>query len=373
MIFNALETIFFYSSIIAIVVVSCCYIKGFIANKSTMHSNVSYVQIISFSALFTALNYFCTNISLKKGIWEGDRGNYLYSFGTGRSNSMGLDFLYSVAHSLSFDFITLLYLTTFLCCILFFFALKKTKYFSTYSLIFLFSTDLIFLTFAQLKQCYTVGFSCVFFAYMLKNKQERNDLICLLLAFLASCFHVTGYLLFPIYFAIRFIEVSKNKFNVVLLVMLLILGTFGYVLKFMASIFSDLLPVISAKITTYFLEEEIYSDGSWLTFIKGVPFYAVVLFAYLRRGAFSKIISDYDKYLFLSTIGALLYLMSIQSYWMFRFTALFYLPFALLFGVIMRNERDSISKWLLFLVVIGSLIVMRVRHILLVYIVHGGY
>lgn len=373
MIFNALETIFFYFAIVAIVVVSCCFIKGFLANDSRKYSNVSWVQIVSFSALFTLFNYFCTNISLKKDVWEGDRGNYLYSFGTGRSNSLGLDFLYDVAHSFSVDFVTFLYFTTFFCCILFFFALKKSKNFSLYDLVFLFSTDLVFLTFAQLKQCYTVAFSCLFFAYILKNKQERNDLICIILAILASCFHVTGYLLFPIYFAMRFIENSKNKFNAVLIVMAFILGSLGYVLKFIAFVSSGVFPVISTKITAYFLEEEVSSDGSWLTFIKGIPFFTVVLFAFLRRSFFSKIIDAYDKYLFLSITGALLYLMSIQSYWMFRFTAIFYLPFAFLFGIIMRNERDSITKWFFFLLVIASLIVVRVRHILLVYIIHGGY
>lgn len=373
MILNALETIFFYTSIVAIVVVSCCFIKGSKETNFTFSSNVSYFQIIFFSTLFTLLNYFCTNISIKKDVWEGDRGNYLYSFVYGRSNSMGLDILYDIAHVISLDFVTLLYFTTFICCILFFFSLKKSDHFSFYNLIFLFSTDLFFLTFAQLKQCYAVGFSCIFFAYMLKDKQNRNDLICILLAFLASSFHVTGYLLFPIYFALRFIESSKNKLNYIFIIMFIFLGTFEYLLKFLASFFSSFVPVLSVKISTYFLEENTLYEGSWLSFIKGIPFYVVALFAFLRRKAFSKEIVCYDKYLFLSIVGALLYLMSIQSYWMFRFTALFYLPFSLLFSIIMQKERDSITRWFFFLIVIISLIVVRVRHILLVYIIHGGY
>lgn len=372
MIENALLTSLLYFTIVFLMIFTCHYIEGFTTKSALAKGKISFFEIILYSALFSLFNFCLTNISLQNGKWTGDRGNYLYSFIVDRSNSVGLDILYGIAHFYSFDFYDVLYTTTFICCVLFFVAYKKMEHTSALALLFFLSTDVVFLTFAQLKQCYAIGFSFLFFAFMLQER--KNDVICLILAILSACFHTTGFILILLYFIVRKIDSNGKNFKYVLMSTILVLLFMKPVLQGIADLFSGIIPSLSSRILKYFFVESSSStDGSWLTFVKGCPYYVVTFFSLVRRKELSKEYANYDKFVFLSMIGSFLYLLSIVSYWMFRFTSLFYMPIAVLFGMIASKERDPVTRFILITIVIGTLIIVRVRHIILTYVNYGGY
>jgi hypothetical protein len=162
-------------------------------------------DIIFFSLIFTFYNIFCTSLSGGINGLSGDRFSYFFSFVYEREQTPGLEFIFNIARLFQVDFIYVLYATTFICCALTFYGLKKTRNFSLLVLFFLLCTDYFANTFAQLKQCYTNAFSIIFFALLLREKNKQQNTICIFIALLASMFHTTGFILFPIFIAIKFI------------------------------------------------------------------------------------------------------------------------------------------------------------------------
>lgn len=354
----------------------CCtrYINGVVEKKYNEKNFISIFEIVFFSLLFTCYNIYVTTIGEHYGKWEGDRGNYLYSFFYGRDTSVGLDSIFQLAHYFSIDFVPLLYIISFVCCVLYFIGFRKIKDQTILALLFFLSTDAIFLTFAQLKQCFSNALGGIFFALMLdENNSRQKDIVCLVLAFGASLFHSTGFILFLIFALFKLMEQSKINVKLVFITALFCIFFYEPVLFFVAKITSNV-PVLSSKITDYFIESPIQgNEGSWATFVKGFPFYIVFLYALFNRKNFFFDIRKFDRYLLLSFVGAILYLFSVQSYWMFRFTSLFYLPIGVFFGLLMKRESSVLVKYLVAFFVIGGLFVVRIRHIILSYINSGGY
>jgi hypothetical protein len=338
--------------------------------------NIKYssIEIVIFSVSLSLYNVFCTHLSDHFNAWDkGDRANYLYSFLNDRSNSTGLDFLFNVAHLFDLEFVHFLYITTFLCAALTFWGLRQYKNLSLLSLFFFFSTDYFFMTFSQLKQCYTNAFSVLFFSVLFSEKNALRDVACLCLALLASLFHVTGYILFPIFIAFRIIESNSKNFRKVLFCFVFIISMFKPVLLFITNATSNILPYLSTKIALYFFDDAInMNDGSYMTFVKGCPFYFVTVIGLLRRRYLSKIIPFYDNYLLISIAASFLYALSIYSYWMFRFTSLFYLPVGVFFCLILRFERNLLDRFFTIFFIFVPTLVVRIRHIILSYINFGG-
>lgn len=354
----------------------CCarYIDGVVEKNCYRKKYIGAFEVFFFSLLFTCYNIYVTTIGEHYGKWQGDRGNYLYSFFYGRENSVGLDLIFQLAHYFSIDFIPLLYIISFVCCILYFVGFRKIKDQTISALVFFLSTDAIFLTFAQLKQCFSNAFGGIFFALMLDERQSKwNDLICLVLAFSASAFHSTGLILFLFFILFKLMDLSKINVRLVFVIALFCMFFYEPVLFFVAKVTSNI-PMLSSKITSYFVEKPMQgNDGSWMTFVKGFPFYIVVFYALYSRKNFLFEIKKFDKYLLISFVGAILYLFSIQSYWMFRFTSLFYLPIGVFLGLLIKRESDGFVKYLIAFLVVGGLVIVNVRNIILSYINSGGY
>ncbi|SMG16999.1 EpsG family protein [Fibrobacter sp. UWB13] len=331
----------------------------------------SNFDIILFSLIFTFYNIFCTNLSGGINGLGGDRLNYFVSFVNHRVEMPGLELIFNAARFLHVDFLYVLYATTFICCTITFYGLKKTKNFSLFVLFFLLVTDYFSLTFAQLKQCYTNAFCILFFANILKESSVQRDVACVLYALSASLFHTTGFILFPIFLAMKLIEKKVVSLRFILFLMLLMLLFFKHILIFLVSFSSSFIPVLSAKIIHYFFEE--YTGyGSFLTFIKGIPFYFITCYGLMKKNNFEKIIPYYHQYLFLSIIGSCLYLFSIVSYWMFRFTALFYVPIGIFFYLLIRYEKNEVDRYFAILFVLGTSIIVKLRHDIIYYINYGA-
>lgn len=334
------------------------------------YKNISVIAIILFSILFVFLNVYCTESSNEMG---GDRGNYFYGFIYGRKDSLGLNFVFNIVKIFTDDFHVVLYLTTFICCMLTFFAYRNINEAEVNALVFLFLTDFLFTTFVNLKQCYSNAFASLFFCLIVRERTYGRDILCLVLAVLASLFHPTGVILWPI--LIYFWIIPKGGKNISLYLFLIFCGALfaPQICMILAHIVAIPLPELSKKIVMYFGAENARVDGiSRFSFIKGFPYYVLLASGIYKRRHLLYKEKNYDKYLFLTSVGTVLYAMSVHSYWMSRFTTMFYLPMGVFYSIIVRNFNGK-KKQFFKIILAGSMFILIVRYIFLIYTNYGVF
>ena len=132
----------------------------------------------------------------------------------------------------------------------------------------------------------------------------------------------------------------------VLIILAVILAFFDKIAILCSEILSPLVPDIAAKMKGYFTTSSHEAGASPLAFIKGTPFYAVLIFGVLKRDKFIEKIENYDLYLFLSAWAAGMYFCMTYSYWMYRATAFFYVPVAIFCGKL-REQINSADRKML--------------------------
>lgn len=308
---------------------------------------VTVKKIIFISILFTIYNMICTSFSTRT---VGDRANYLYEFLGYRTTSTGLTWIFNFVKMFSGNINTVFYISTFICCFLTFYSFFNDSHANKPALIFLLSTDFIFFTFVALKQCYVCAIASLIF-YILFNKDGKfKYVIIVILMYIACQFHSTGLLLLPI--IIVFILYKNKKINakLILLVFSIMLVLLDNVLSFVVSNLAEYMPTMANKINEYFYSTGIYTKSA-TAFLKGAPFYFILIIAIMNYRKY-KSIENYDKLLVLTFIGAFAYFITFISYWMYRITALFYLPISLLFGIIYEQETKSKNKFLYIIICI---------------------
>lgn len=335
---------------------------------------IHFLFIPFFSLIFALFYFILTEMSGKVGKWGGDLANYYYKLENNLPTSEGLDFLYGLLRNINFSFVDFLFFTTFVCTLLALSSFRKCSNVTPVAILFFLCTDFVFLTFAQLKQCYACAFACLFFSDIMEKSLRLKNVRCFFWAVLASSFHTTGYILFPILILMNVLEKKKNSFILIMFIFICLLFVAKPLLIIFSGLSQSVLPVVSLKIAQYFIEENsIAEGGSALTFIKGAPFYFITLWAFVRKKNYSDIISNYDGFLFVSVIGSVLYLFSIESYWMFRFTAIFYFPMAVFWGKLFELEQNLFDRYFLAFLVFATAVIVRFRHIILMYLNYGGY
>lgn len=317
---------------------------------------VSTSKIIIISLLFALYNFICTSLS---GPVHGDRYHYLYEFMGYRKTSVGLTYMFDFAKLFSSNINFLYCLTTFICSFVTLYSFFNDKYANKYSLMFLLSTDFIFFSFYALKQCYVCAIASFIF-YLINNSSCKwKYMISVILIYIACLFHSTGFILIP--FFIILLMYKRKKINPLLIITVLSLFLLfsNAFLAIFLKYFSEFFPTVANKINEYFYSEGVYTE-SLFSFIKGFPFYAATIFGLFKYKRYSNY-KDYDKILILSFCGAFAYFISFMSYWMYRITALVYLPMSLLVGIIIINDKNEKNRLLYFLccIIIEVLILFR--------------
>ena len=357
---------------IIIAILSVIFVNKNIKNNKL---KISLLAIFIISILFALYNLFCTELSLivHNGQYKYyDRNNYLIEFLGLRKTSLGLTMVFELVKFFSNNFKVVLYLSTFLSCFITFLAFKKSKDSNTYSLIFLFLTDFVFCTFFALKQCYTCAFSSLLFVLFFQEKFKYKDLICIILVILSCLFHTSGFILIPIFIFLKIFENKKINpyiFGGLLLLLFLVLEP---LLNLIAFFTTNILPSISNRIIGYFNNGISFKNINSV-FIKGFPFYYITFLSFLNYKKLNKKILHYDKYCVTSIITSFFYLLSAFSYWMYRFTWLFYLPVGILFGIITKEEKKLKIKIFNCILVYGSMIILLIRWLFLIYKNFGGF
>lgn len=327
------------------------------------------IAIMVFSLLLAMINLYSTNVATIVG---GDRTNYIYDYIYGRNTTIGLDFLFKLAKSISLDINSFFYLTTFICCFFTFLAYRLSDESSSNVVLFLLSTNFVFFTFTGLKQCYACALASIFFALILKKKSLKRDVICLITIVLACLFHAAGFILVPIYLLFWISQSSFKYRRVFTLLIFLCAVFFEPITLSVAKVTSSFLPYFSAKIIEYFGEGASSDSSSNIVFLRGFPFYILYAYCWMNKKYFSLKIKNYDLLMILTLLASIFFLLTIKSYWVYRLTSMFYFPMGVLYDDVITYSSYN-NRIVLNVLIIGTALFFTLRSVLLVFINYGGF
>lgn len=362
---------YFIAAILTTIIAKSKYVKfaNGIDNSKNNVSKLSVAWVMIFALFFTLSNVFITNISNGYG---NDRTNYYIDFYGRKVAWQGVDFLLRFIHGFSDDFNVFLYFCTFVCFMIVFAAYRISDDATPDCLIFVLSTSMFMSTLNHLKQCWVNALAMVFFALLLSQKSLTRDILCIAISLIAGYFHATGFILLPIYLIFRILENNRKSIKWIIIPIIIFYIYFKPILLFVAEMAQSPAPLLSQKILEYFAEDTYHVDeGSALAVFKGLPYYILVLWGYIRRKKLSSIYKNYDKVLILSLLGIVFFLFSANSYWMGRFTVVFAFPMGILYSMIISNSIEN-NKWILKISILGGSFFFSLRTIVLMFINYGG-
>lgn len=322
-----------------------------------------------FALIFGLYNKFIIGV---QSTLTGDRLNYYIDFLGRKTNYLAFDFFLKTIRLVTDNYSFLLSITTFIACLIIFYAFSKSKYCQKETLVFFLLTGFVFESFTNLKQIIVAALAGLFLVLCIEKKGIRNNFICLLLIVLACFFHSTGFVLIPLYLILKLKLNNNLKTKLIILLVFTLFVFFRPMILITSQIIKPVSPTLSNKIIEYSSEDIITNeDNSLLVAFKGFPFYMLLLFGLVKRKKLSPK-EYYNQYLILTVVGSILTLTSIFSYWYIRFRMIFYLPFALLYQILINNipiKERLLAKAL----IIVPLALITFRSVVLVYINYGGF
>lgn len=367
MIIDALLTIFLYC---AISIVTYLLAKNDFNKTSKKRPKITILTIVIISILFTILNVLTTSLSDGYG---DDRTNYLLNFTNQRATpSIGLQFIIDFVKKISADFDSLLYITTFITTAIAIYAYRKSNESTPKALIYLLSTQFIFASFVNLKQCYANVLGALGIVLLL-DKEKNNTIICLILITIATIFHPSAYILYIVAIMIK-TRKTKNRLIFLTVLLLFTLIAFRPALSLMSAATRPIAPSLSQKIIQYTTEmdKNEIGDNGLAIIIKGIPFYLLLYVASAKRKELSNTFSNYDNYLLLIILLSSTYITSIYNGWFARLAYYLYLPASIYCAKISSVLRPK-SKYKLVLKISLLLnLVLLIRYIILIYLNYGG-
>ena len=332
---------------------------------------VIYMWPLLTAFLFCFYNKFITGVQSRL---TGDRMNYYIDFIYGRSTGFVLfDKFLQTVKSVTTDFSILLALVTLICCFFMLFALCLSKYCSIEAVLFLSASYFVFVTLTALKQSPVCALAALMFVLLIERKGIIYDIFAILIIIVSSCLHSTGFMLIPLYLLLKLNYKNKMRTTVMMIILVIAFVFFQPAAQFVSTRFANVIPIFGERVSGYLANEITVDAGDKSGFIilKGIPYYILAVIGLVDR----KLHADnphYDKYLILSVIGAISAMMSIYSYWYIRITYVFFLPFYILFSMIM-SKRKGKDRIILIVLIIGSLAFFTFRSVILNYVNYGGY
>ncbi|MBQ3461190.1 MAG: EpsG family protein [Solobacterium sp.] len=332
---------------------------------------LSIVAVICIAGLFTLYNVFVTSTSVVMG---SDRLNYVANFnGLRTSPSISLMFLMHIIHRVNGSIETLFYFTTFFCVFLTLIAYRRSKDATPLSFVLLCVTQYFLITLTAIKQSYTSAFAVLFFVLILEYKSKKASFLAIACIILACLFHTTGYVLIPLYIMVKS---PKNRYNLFIygIVLLILVFAFEPAMLALARIVTPIIPRLGGQLTAYFSDTSgNASDGIAISFIKGLPYYFITIYAVFKRNTLKDRINNYDNYLLVIATGSFLYFVSIYSGWLSRFVHLFSFVSFVFFGLLMKEVRIPSNRTIYKGFMFVSLAIETYRFLYLVYALWGGF
>jgi transmembrane protein EpsG len=204
-----------------------------------------------------------------------------------------------------------------------------------------------------LRQALAVSFANLALLAYLKDLKIRY----FLLSIVASTFHATAIILFPIFFIFKKTKNAKSYLNIIV-VTVVVFFLFG-------SVFNTILS------TTPYIGQYINSEnfnlsqgGGTLTVIfKGLPFYFLTIIALVKRKSLKQIMFKADFYIICSVFYSISWLLSYNMYWFFRMGWYFLLPTLALVPIVFSTIKNPKERFLYYIIFIFSLMLLTYRQI----------
>lgn len=361
--------IYIFICIITIAFSFNSYAKAIRVGKN--ERKISMVLVIVVSIVFSFYNKF----NSVPQFYGDDRKNYMQDFYGRLTTYSGFDWYLKLMNKVTHgNFELMLYFTTFICCLILLIVYKYSNNSSPYALFFLFSSNFVFFTFVGLKQAIAGIFANLFFLFILAEAPNIiTEIMCLATVILACYFHVTGYILVPIYILMKINYKNNKKAISIILLMLLAILFMKQLLLGMADALELVLPNISYKITEYLGEDTIQVTEGTLSVLKGFPYYFITYYALKNRKRYVEKIPDFNRLLVLSFVASILAVSTIVSYWFSRFTFMFLFPVSLLFSNMIQCAKSKVEKHNILILVLIPMLLFTLRSLLLVIVNYGGY
>lgn len=335
-----------------------------------LHKKMPVWCIVVIALLFSLYNYVITT---EAGMYGGDRTNYLANYlGYRSSESSALNAIMSFSRSLGLDYNIFLCLVTFINTAITLTAYRLSKDANPYAFYLLCLTQYFFISLTAIKQVFAFSLATVFFVLVTEYNTMRSRVTCIIIAIVASLFHTTGFILFPLFIVLtRKIKIKGVLIFFSLLVLFMLF--FGQIIRIIQKIVSPVIPSFGNKLQQYFADTGSSVEGGGIHYIKGLPFYFIVGFGILARKRLVQLIDNYDKYLIIAGTGATLFAVSYYSYWFMRFIYLFIFSSVVFWTKISKKISNFNDRVLANFVVQGGFAVITFRLLYLVYSIYGGF
>lgn len=337
--------------------------------------NITIAAMICVSLLFVLYNYYATTTAMAVG---GDRQNYTLNFlGRRETQSAGLAFLMRVVRQLGGSINGLYYFTTFSCLFVTLYAYRILEDTTPRTMLLFFLSQGVLSTLVNQKQAYTSAFAALTLALLLRNRDRKDDVFCIIAIAMSILFHPTGFILLPIYFIIK-VPKSRRTMLLFFAAILVLVVFLRPILALVGAGTSAIAPGLSAKIFSYI--GEMGDDGSGLgessilaTLVKGFPYYFIAFLGIMKRKKLVSRIDNYDNYLLISVVAASLYFLGVYNVWFTRFIYLFFVPLFTFFNLMMRHTAVAFNRRLEKCLLYSSLLIITYRYLYLVYALTGGF
>lgn len=321
-------------------------------------------------------NALATNLGAAAGVVGYDRHNYSLNFyGLRPAQGAGLTFIIFIIRQFTSNLNWLWYVATLIVMPITLLAYRISREATPSALFFFLTTQYIFLTFVNMKQCYACGLVSLCLIVALRNNGLRDKIYCALLMALAYAFHPTALIALPLCIIIW---VKKSDLHVAAFFLAIAVSilTLKWILPLAGSVLAHVTPWLASKIVYYLNmmeSENKTAEASLLTATKGIPWYMITILGCAKRRKLKGKIGNYDNYLLLSGTLSVVYLASFYNVWIYRLAYYLYLPVTIFYCQMMRFIRGRDKAFLLYAMVMGLNFLITIRFLILTYLNFGGF
>ena len=318
------------------------------------------------SLLFGWYSTICSKIP-----YTSDRGNYVLRFVNYVEDpwTVGLNFVADIIHLFTNNPNVLFFTITFFCVFLTLWAYRLSNAGNRETLLlWAFSMSIIH-SFYLLKQGPAMALGAVSIVFFMKRKYGASAVFFIL----SVLFHESALILIPIFVAMRLSRKQWRRwiiYSMITMSVIFFSSVSRYAIQFFGTINSD----VFGQITTYLDDTgAIAFSLNLATALKGIPYYLITLYGFMKRKDLKDKINNYDEYLILSTATSGLYLLSSYMYWMWRFGAYGFFPMYLFASEMYRKQNNRKSAQMFFFTIWGFLTFFTLRYLYQIYFKYGGF
>ena len=273
--------------------------------------------------LFCIFEAIYTLICAPFGVYLADRRIYALHFTIydNDASTLGLavvsDILWLFSNKPEYLFVAIAVLYILVTCIAY------NKYEDANPTIFLLIGLSLYTTYGlyQFKQCMAAAFTALSFAYFFRNKK----IPCICSLTVAILFHETALLMIPLMILLKIVK-SKVGYFVASIILLSCLVFFEPANRLVIGVFAGFIPSFSARFGDYLSSSgSLLIEPNYVTALKGIPYYFIVLIGLIKRPYYHDRIKNYDKLLFISVFVSVTTMASIYMYWLWRIGELAYM------------------------------------------------